>query len=178
MYHSVGMGPGMDHNYWGLPENQNSAPQSKGGPDRPVTAEIGSNVAGSFAAGLALFSKAWEKHDPSYSEQMLRASVDIYDNIVMKKLGTTTEMPCCYVGGGRTDDDEAMAALALWYATGENRFGYDLLENKSINDNSTADYSKNVFSAGHLGLPMDSIREAGPAISNISSPFPSTAWPN
>ncbi|MBD3240730.1 MAG: glycoside hydrolase, partial [Chitinivibrionales bacterium] len=50
MYHSVGTGPGADHNYWDKPERQDAQPASRGGPPRPVTAGIGSNVAGMYAA--------------------------------------------------------------------------------------------------------------------------------
>ncbi|MFW6244855.1 MAG: glycoside hydrolase family 9 protein, partial [Fibrobacterota bacterium] len=151
MYHSVGLGPGMDHLYWDVPENQEAQVQSKGGPDRPVTAGIGSNVAGMYAASLALFSWGWEPFDPEYAGRLREAAVDIYDNIIMKKIDSTTEMPCCYPGGGRTDDDEGMAAMALWFVTGEERFGYDLLENRDLNFNENAVYNMNEFEAGHMG---------------------------
>lgn len=126
MLHSVGMGPGMDHQYWGLPEKQDDAPQGSGGPHRPVTRGIGANVAGSYAASLAFLSAAWKSRDTAYSARLKAAALDIYDRMVAGKPGSSTSMPCCYTGRGPSRDDEAMAALALWYATGDSRFGSDL----------------------------------------------------
>ena len=151
MYHSVGTGPGKDHNYWDVPENQDAQPEERGGPDRVVTAGIGSNVAGMYAATLALVSWGWEPFDPAYAGELRTAAIDIYDNIIMKKLGTSTTMPCCYTGGGLTHDDEAMAALALWFATGQERFGYDLWQNSSIRVNANARFNDGEFPAGHMG---------------------------
>jgi hypothetical protein len=128
MLHSVGMGPGMDHTNWDLPERQDAAPQGSGGADRPVARKIGANVAGSYAASLAFLSAAWKSRDPSYSAKLEQAAIDIYDGIVAKRPGSPTSMPCCYAGGGPTPDDEAMAALSLWYATGNFRFGSDLMK--------------------------------------------------
>jgi Glycosyl hydrolase family 9/Cellulase N-terminal ig-like domain len=132
MLHSVGMGPGMDHQYWDLPERQDQVAQGAGGPDRPVSKRIGSNVAGSYAASLAFLAAALKSREPAYSAQLEQAAIDIYDGIVAKKPGTTTTMPCCYTGGIPTRDDEAMAALALWYATGISRFGADLMKAMSV----------------------------------------------
>lgn len=154
MYHSVGQGPGMDHGYWGVPEKQDEAPLASGGPDRPVAKGIGSNVAGSYAAGLALFSAAWKKRDPEYASKLEKAAIDIYDNIVLKKRGSATKMPCCYTGGGPTKDDEAMAALALWYATGDSRFGFDLLENPALGQYSLAGFNSGEFPAGMMAGPQ------------------------
>jgi Glycosyl hydrolase family 9/Cellulase N-terminal ig-like domain len=161
MFHSVGRGPGMDHINWGLPEMQDTLPMSKGGPHRPVSPGIGSNVAASYAASLALFSAAWKKHDSAYASEMVKAAITIYDSIVMKRLGSTTTMPCCYTGGGPTKDDEALAALALWYATGDARFRYDLLENTAIAKNAYAVFNSGEFPAGHMG----------------KSPFSLGGWP-
>lgn len=151
MAHSVGIGPGSDHQYWGLPEKQDSLASNLGGADRPVSRGIGSNVAGAYAAGLALFAKAWKAQDSVYAGQVLSAAIDIYDRVVMKKRGAATKMPCCYTGGGPTLDDEAMAATALWFATQDNRFGFDLLENAALGQNSLARFNQGAFPAGLLG---------------------------
>lgn len=134
MFHSVGSGPGMDHSFWDLPERQDAAPLSRGGPDRPVARGIGSNVAGAYAAALALTASAWKGRDPAYAAELQQAALDIYDSIVAKRPGTLTSMPCCYTGGGKTRDDEAMADLALWYLTGQARFGTALLAKISPTD--------------------------------------------
>jgi hypothetical protein len=149
MYHSIG--GGEDHQYWGLPEKQDEAPPASGGADRPVAKGIGSNVAGSYAAGLALFSSAWKKRDPVYASKLEKAAIDIYDNIVLKKRGSATKIYPFYTGGGPTKDDEAMAALALWYATGESRFGFDLLQNPALGYNPLAPYNSGEFPSGLMG---------------------------
>lgn len=150
LYHSVGTGPGADHNYWDRPDNQDAQPASQGGPDRPVTAGIGSNVAGMYAATLAFFSWGWQLFDPDYSAELLAAAEDIYDNTIMPNLNSSTTMPCCYPGGGRTDDDEAMAALALWFATKDPAYGFDLLENPAIRVNGNP-HVPGYFPGGHMG---------------------------
>ncbi len=150
MYHSVGSS--TDHSYWGVPEKQDELPQNLGGADRPVAKGIGANVAGSYAAGLAFFSAAWKKRDPVYAAQMEKAAIDIYDNIVLKRRGSKTIVGPFYTGGGPTVDDEAMAALALWYATGESRFGFDLLENLALGQNPLAAYKQGDFPSGLLGI--------------------------
>lgn len=152
MYHSVGNGPGMDHLFWDRPEYQDAQALNKGGPDRPVTPGIGGNVAGMFITSLALVGAGWEPFDPVYAKQLRDAAVDIYDNVLIKKRFTKTSEPCCYDGGGQVQDDPAMAAVSLWYATGESRFGYDLFQNKNYGNNPTMSmYNVGAFAAGFLG---------------------------
>ncbi|MDB5106199.1 MAG: glycoside hydrolase family 9 [Fibrobacteres bacterium] len=148
MYHSVGMGPGMDHSYWDVPEKQDAQPVSKGGPARPVSAGIGSNVAGLYAASLALFAWGWEPFDPAYAKECLAAAADIYARIVTARRSTATAMPCCYPGAGQTKDDEGLAALALWFATKDARYKFDLLENPALGKNATAVFNQGEFPAG------------------------------
>lgn len=148
MYHSVGMGPGQDHSYWDVPENQDAQPAAKGGPARPVTAGIGSNVAGLYAASLAFFAWGWEPFDPAYARECLQAAIDIYDKLVMARRGTATKMPCCYPGGGPTVDDEGLAALGLWFATKDKRFGFDLVENPALGTSGTAVFNQGEFPGG------------------------------
>lgn len=150
MYHSVGTGPGADHSYWDKPERQDAQPYSRGGPPRPVTAGIGSNVAGMYAASLALFSWGWRLYDPAYADSCLDAATVIYDSIVIPNRNTNTTMPCCYPGSGEKGDDEAMAALALWFASGEERFGFDLWRNTALGTISNAQFNDGVFAAGLL----------------------------
>jgi hypothetical protein len=81
--------------------------------------------------------------DSAYAAGLQQAALDIYDRIVAKRPDTKTSMPCCYPGGGTSRDDEAMADLALWYLTGQARFGTDLM----------AKVSETGFSPG--GWPTD-----------------------
>ncbi len=150
MYHSVGMGPGMDHSYWDVPEKQDAQPTGKGGPARPVTAGIGSNVAGLFAASLALFAWGYQPFDPAYAKECLLAAEDIYAKIVMGRRTSSTVMPCCYPGGGPTKDDEGMAALSLWFASKDPKYRFDLLENPALGKNATAVFNQGEFPSGIL----------------------------
>lgn len=152
MYHSVGNGPGMDHEYWDLPENQEAQPLGRGGPDRPVTAGIGNNVAGTFAAALAFFAWGWEPFNPAYAKECLNAAKDIYAKIVIARRGTRNTMPCCYLGGGGpSKDDEALAALALWFATKDPAYRKDLLEDPALGRAPLAVYNDGEFPYGLLG---------------------------
>jgi hypothetical protein len=151
MYHSVGMGPGMDHAYWDVPDNQDAQPMAKGGPARPITAGIGSNVAGMYAASLAFFAWGWEPFDPAYAKECLTAAQDIYTKIIVTKRNSSTKMPCCYPGGGQSKDDEGLAALALWYATKDPKYRFDLLENTALGVDNNAKYNQGTFPTGILG---------------------------
>lgn len=148
MYHSVGTGPGVDHNYWDNPARQDAQPYNRGGPDRPVTAGIGSNVAGMFAASLAYVAWGWELFDPVYADSLLNAAKDIYANIILKRPGTGTTEPCCYDGGGAKEDDEALAAVALLFATGDVTYKNNLISNTAIASGIVNDSGD--FAAGHM----------------------------
>jgi len=151
MYHSVGNGPGMDHEYWDVPENQEAQPLGRGGPDRPVTAGIGSNVAGMFASALAFFAWGWEPFNPAYAKECLNAAKDIYAKIVIARRGTSTTNPCCYTGGGPSKDDEALTALALWFATKDTTYKYDLLDNPALGRAPLSVFNDGEFPYGLLG---------------------------
>jgi hypothetical protein len=154
MYHSVGMQSSMRMS-WVPSDARDTLSETEGGPDRLVSREIGSNFAGTFAAVLALTAKNWKEEMPLWSDSLLIAAADIYDRVMMPKLGTNTgELGGFYGGGGRKEDDEAMAALALWWATGEERFRFDLLENTDIHNNTNAAYAQGMFPAGHLGTTV------------------------
>jgi hypothetical protein len=148
LVHSVG--DLTDHAFWGLPEIQESQTPARGGRPRVVASGVGADVAGSFAASLALFAHSWKAYSPTYADSLLTAATLIYDSIVMPKRGTTS--PTDFYSASRTRDDEAMATLALWVATENPRFGFDLISNTAINSNSSAQYNDGEFPAGHLGV--------------------------
>lgn len=152
MYHSVGVNI-ADHQFWDRPEFQDAQPVNKGGAPRVVARGVGANVSGMYAASLAFFSWAWAPFDPAYADSLKNAAIDIYDNVVMRRLGAvTTGLEGFYTGGGRLDDDPAAAALALWFLTKDERYRFDLLENTSIHDNRvTSQYDNAFFAAGHMG---------------------------
>jgi len=150
MYHSVGTGPSEDHLFWDKPENQDAQVLGKGGPDRPVTAGIGSNVAGMYITSLALVGASWEPFDPVYAKELVDAAEDLYANVLMKKLGVATTEPCCYDGMGQMQDDPALATVALWYATAKPKYGYELYQNTAYGTNVTDQWNQGLFHTGLL----------------------------
>ena len=158
MYHSVGVDE-KDHQFWDVPEKQDAQPESKGGPDRVVLKGIGTNTSGMFAAALANVSVGYRPFDPAYSDSLLNAAKDIYAKVVypsfFEELGATgrnTSFPGFYTGGGPLYDDGAAAALALWYATGDTTYRYDLYKNPKIfNNESNYHFNLEYFKGGFLG---------------------------
>ena len=166
MYHTVGNE--WDHEFWDVPEKQDAMPQKKGGPDRIVTAEVGS-YSGAFAAALANFSVGWRDYDPVYADSLLEAAKDIYKNVTRPHspagtLGYTkaTIPQDLYPGGSNPsnmNDDVAAAALALWYATKDTSYQNDLYKDTTIY-NEASDYINNnepndagpYFRGGFLGI--------------------------
>lgn len=164
MYHSVGMGS-EDHDYWDLPERQDAQPQSEGGPDRPVLDGMGSSVAGIYVAALANVAVGYKVYDANYSDTLLEVAKDIYQKVLMPGMLNTREEGTpgsytnfngsqFYTGTGVRYDDGAAAALALWYATKDTMYRYDLYKNRELfnNDNNYRN-NLNVFKAGFLGIP-------------------------
>lgn len=167
MYHSIGVGM-PDHLFWDVPERQDAQPQSKGGPDRHVAKGIGTG-SGMYAAALAYFAAGWYVYDPVYADSLIEAAKDIYKNVLRPNTPaagghytTTDELGGFYNGGSSVTnmiDDAAAAALAMWYATKDTIYQYDLYKNLTINDNST-NYGYNnepddagpYFKGGFLGL--------------------------
>lgn len=142
MYHTVGSE--LDHQFWDVPEKQDAQAYTKGGPDRDVTAEVGT-YSGAFAAALAYFAAGWEPYDPVYADSLLEAARDIYTNVTFPHttagqygLTKSTIPSDLYPGGSNPsnmNDDAAAAALALWYATKDTIYQYDLYKNTKIHDN-------------------------------------------
>ena len=134
MYHSIAVGS-EDHQFWDVPEKQDAQPQSKGGPDRHVAKGAGT-VSGMFAAALAYFAMGWYVYDPVYADSLIDAAKDIYKNVLKPHTygyggayTTTDELGGFYPGGTSVTnmiDDAAAAALALWYATADTSYQFDL----------------------------------------------------
>lgn len=155
MYHSIGVGS-ADHQFWDVPEHQDAQSPAKGGAPRPVAKGIGTNAAGMYAAALSFFAVGWEMYQTDhYSDSLIAAAKDIYRNIIAKYAPagkTTDELQGFYTGGGPLYDDAAAAALALWYATRDSSYAFDLYKNTAINDNaSNYKYNLPYFRGGYLG---------------------------
>lgn len=155
MYHSIGVGS-EDHQFWDVPEHQDVQSPAKGGAPRPVAAGIGTNAAGMYAAAMAFFAVGWEMYQTdNYSDSLIAAAKDIYKNIIAKYAPggkATDNLLGFYTGAGPLYDDAAAAALALWYATKDTSYAYDLYKNTAINDNaSNYKYNLPYFRGGYMG---------------------------
>lgn len=67
-----------DHNWWGRPENADAITPSLGGPPRITRIEVGGNITGRIAAGLAFLSRMYEDYDSAYAAKALDAAKVIY----------------------------------------------------------------------------------------------------
>ena len=158
MYHSVGVAD-PDHAYWDRPERQDAQSPAKGGPDRDVTKKIGANTAGIFAAALANVAVGYKVYDAAYSDSLLAAAEDIYKNVFKvayaeKRITSGNYYNQFYTGGGPLNDDGAAAAFALWYATKDTTYQYDLYKNPAIYNNANSyRYNLDYFKGGFLGNP-------------------------
>ena len=165
MWHTVGSI--LDHDFWDQPERQDAQAYEHGGPDRDVSDTVGS-YAGSFAATLAYFAHAWKAFDPIYADSLLEAAKDIYKNVALhhSPLGTgykSSHIPSDLYDGGSSEfnmnDDLAAGALALWYATKDTIYQYDLYKNLKIHDNRSNTQNNDApgdagafFRGGFLGM--------------------------
>ena len=167
MYHSIAVGS-EDHQFWDVPEKQDAQPQSKGGPHRHVAKGIGT-ASGMYIAALAYFAMGWSEFDPIYADSLVEAAKEIYEKVMRPQspnarggYKNTDELGGFYPGGSSETnmiDDAAAAALALWYATKDTIYQYDLYKNTAINNNATNYMYNNepndagpYFRAGYLGL--------------------------
>jgi hypothetical protein len=104
---------GMDHNWWGRPEQQDGTIPVRGGPPRPSRSEMGANVMGRNAAGMAFLSRLYRTYDPALADEALEIARKLYDH---GKLNMTASSSGAYNGESATYDDMALAAVALAWA--------------------------------------------------------------
>ncbi|MGL1902995.1 MAG: glycoside hydrolase family 9 protein [Fibrobacterales bacterium] len=159
MYQQVGVTE-WDHKLWVQPEYRDYVPEELGGPNRKIDADIGPDMAGQFAGTLALFSSAWKKYDAEYAALLLEASKEIYEKLVIHNIEGKNywDWPKSYSNvqfypqQTRIDDDVAMGALGLWYATKDDQYKHDLLENEDYGKNLNHGFPGNehIFPAGLL----------------------------
>ncbi len=133
---------GADHGWWGRPENQDALPTTvtgRGGPhERDLRlGELGSNISGQIAAGLAILGKDYATYDKSFADSCLLVAKKMYDfakNLKLKEKGlgpgtydggkpyvfnTVADgwSSAAYNGNNESHDDLGIAAVALHYAT-------------------------------------------------------------
>jgi hypothetical protein len=176
---------GSDHGWWGRPEVQDYVNVSnRGGPDeRDVRlGELGSNISGMIAAGLAILSKDYAQYDKDFADSCLMVAEKMYDfakNLKLKEknLGTGTydggksykhnriadgwSTPA-YNGNNDSHEDLALAAIALHYATyektGKMDYLNDAVENTEIG--VAQEGSAGFFHGGWMAWSRDGMRKS------------------
>lgn len=148
---------GKDHGWWGRPENQDKLPTDgsaaatgRGGPTTRVLrlGEIGANIGGETAAGLAILAKDYREFDPAFADSCLIVAEKMYDfakGLATGKSSYDGGKPyvnntiaagwssSAYNGNNEYVDDMALAAVALWYATEKKEYGDDAIRSRTLN---------------------------------------------
>ena len=143
---------GSDHGWWGRPEVQDALTVTGrgGAAERDLRlGEIGSNIGGEIAAGLAIVGKLYAKYDKDFADSCLTIAekmyyfakslalgLDTYDDgkkFVYNKEAAGWGSPA-YFGNDNFVDDMALASVALLYATGKKEYLYDALFNTEIGE--------------------------------------------
>lgn len=150
---AVTVGDDSDHNFWDRPENMESRADA---PTRPLLHGIGPKYSGAIAAGLAFLSQSYATYDKTFADSCLKVAEKLYAyGREYKDAREVCDMfyPCTQ----RPNDNLAMAAIALHYATYEKskkmEYMTDLTSDKDIQDNSTNAQYAPVFAGGWLGVP-------------------------
>ncbi len=142
---------GSDHAWWGRPENQDKLPvdnsasaTDRGGPaSRTVRlGEIGANIGGETAAGMALVAKMYSEYPEykAFADSCLKVAKEMYDFAKSMAQGKTYKNNTkaagwsspAYNGNNEFYDDMALASVALLYATGEKTYADDMIRTKNL----------------------------------------------
>ena len=142
-----------DHILWDRPENMESRADAQ---PRPLIHGIGPKFSGAIAAGLAFLSQSYATYDKTFADSCLKVAEKLYAygkaNKDAKEICDKEAYPC----SRGPNDNLAMAAIALHYATYETskKMDYltDLTDNKEINDNSSNSKYTPVFAGGWFGM--------------------------
>lgn len=170
---------GSDHGWWGRPEVQDAITVSShgGAAERDLRlGEIGSNIGGEIAAGLAIVGKLYAKYDKDFADSCLTVAEKMYDFAKSLALGKDTYdngkkfvynkeaagwgSPA-YMGSSYYHDKLAIAAIALHYATYEKtkemNYLNDAVEDKTIGvqQESTTGF----FNGGWMAHTRDGMRK-------------------
>ena len=162
---------GADHGYWGLPEDQDAITTARrgGASERALRlGELGSNISGMIAAGLALLSKEYAAFDPEYAKNCLKIAEEMYDfakslaqgkssygdgkpfKYNLKPAGWGTP---AYNGNNEFYDDLALASVALLYATEKKQYADDMIRDKKLFEGQQSKKVTGCFEGGWFMSP-------------------------
>ncbi len=148
-----------DHGWWGRPEYQDDLPvdgspsaKDRGGPASRMVrlGEIGANIGGETAAGLAILSKMYRELGSdfdAFADSCLMVAEKMYDMAKALAQGKTTYdggkniknntkaagwSSKAYNGNNEFYDDLALASVALLYATGKKQYADDMIRTRNL----------------------------------------------
>lgn len=157
---------GSDHSFWSRPEVQDGITVAdRGGPaEREVRlGELGSNVSGEIAAGLAILGKNYATYDKKFADSCLKVAEEMYDfakNLALgnptygdkKKFNNNTIAAGwgtpAYMGNNEYSDDMALASVALLFATGKEEYLDDALRSTEVAEVNEARTGAGFFEGG------------------------------
>ena len=178
---------GADHGWWGRPEYQDLLPvdnsaaaTDRGGPAARTVrlGEVGANIGGETAAGLAILSKLYAEYDKPFADSCLMVAEKMYDFAKNLQLGKGSydggkgyknntkaagwSSPA-YNGNNEAYDDLALAAIALHYApyekTGKMDYFNDAVEETSISV-PQEQVGNGFFNGGWMAYTRDGMRKS------------------
>ncbi|OWV22910.1 glycoside hydrolase family 9 protein [Fibrobacter sp. UWB3] len=149
---------GSDHGWWGRPENQDGIPvdgspsaTDRGGPSSRMVrlGEIGSNIGGETAAGLAILGKMFKDYSEyeDFADSCLMVAEKMYslakaiaqgkstydgDKPIKNNTSAASWSSQAYNGNNEFYDDLALASVALLYATGDKQYADDMIRTRKL----------------------------------------------
>ena len=140
---------GSDHGSWTRPEasdyfptDGSAAATGRGGPESRTVrlGELGANISGMIAAGLAILSKDYAEYDKKFADSCLTIAEKMYafakdlaqgKTFKNNKVAAGWSTPA-YNGNNEFADDMALASVALLYATGKEEYANDMIRTKDL----------------------------------------------
>ena len=149
---------GSDHGWWGRPENQDGIPvdgspsaTDRGGPSSRMVrlGEIGANVGGETAAGLAILGKMFKDYSEyeDFADSCLMVAKKMYslakaiaqgkstydgDKQIKNNTSAAGWSSQAYNGNNEFYDEMALASVALLYATGDKQYADDMIRTRNL----------------------------------------------
>ena len=155
-----------DHAWWGQAQEQDTVSfVSRGNRrERTLRKDWGSASLADWAAGLAFASKLWKPYDQTgWCDSALKAAQDFY---ALAKTSNKSESSLSYNGESRSNDDLALAATALLWATKTPSYLQDLAYTTGLPSGAgstcgasqAAIFPASSFAGGFLGCGTDNMK--------------------
>ena len=160
---------GPEHSFWSRPEVMDNFPVDRstaamyyGGPaTRTVRlGELGANISGEIAAGLAILSKNYKNYNPKFADSCLTVAEKMYDfakSLAQGKNYKNNKRPTfstpAYNGNNEFYDDLALASVALLYATGKKTYADDMIRAKDLTQDQIIREGAGLFAGGWFASP-------------------------